>query len=265
MAIVQQTPNRLTLHFFPWFIWILSGFSLVALPIFFTVVVQSIPQTLTCKRLPTAQINCQLTTFILPPLLSKKVEIKNLQAAKFNRNPEDNNQTQQQQLVLLTKKETVIFSSYKTYKPLLTASKMLDTESRINNFINNSNQQSLELETGNYILYWCLGLITAYSIGFMIIMGEANVCEFHSDRTYMTKKQRWLFLFTKTTKYPLQDIQDVKLEWEYHKMKIYRVTLSLSNGKTVPLSTYYANYLKSQKKIKASAEEIKNFLSLPQI
>ncbi|MGB3637936.1 MAG: hypothetical protein WBA39_10240 [Rivularia sp. (in: cyanobacteria)] len=94
-------------------------------------------------------------------------------------------------------------------------------------------------------------------------MGEASICEFDRSNGYMTKKRRWLFLFTKKTKYSLLEIKDVQVEWEKHKSNVYRITLTLASGKKLPLSTYYANYLKSEKKIKATANEIRNFLSLP--
>ena len=79
----------------------------------------------------------------------------------------------------------------------------------------------------------------------------------------MTKKRRWLFLFTKTNKYSLLDIKDVQVEWEKHKSNVYRLSITLTSGKKIPLSTYYANYLKSAKKIEYRAGEIRNFLSLP--
>ncbi|MBF2017240.1 MAG: hypothetical protein IGS23_18965 [Rivularia sp. T60_A2020_040] len=47
--------------------------------------------------------------------------------------------------------------------------------------------------------------------------------------------------------------------------KVYRITLSLTSGKRLPLSNYYANYWKSEEKIKAEADVVANFLSIPRI
>ncbi|MEO0934681.1 MAG: hypothetical protein AAFY21_13285 [Cyanobacteria bacterium J06641_2] len=98
------------------------------------------------------------------------------------------------------------------------------------------------------------------AILMLTFMGEVGICEFDLNSGYMIKKRRWLFLFTKKTKHSLLEIKNVQIEWERHKSKVYRITLTLASGKKLPLSTYYANYLKPEKNIKATADEIRNFL-----
>ena len=99
----------------------------------------------------------------------------------------------------------------------------------------------------------------ASSILMILVMSEATTCTFDRSSGYMTKKQHWLFLFTKTTRYPLLEIQDVQVEWTYHRSKVYRITLSLSSGEKLPLSTYYYNYLQSGESIEV-AHTLINFL-----
>ena len=84
---------------------------------------------------------------------------------------------------------------------------MLSWESQINAFVKNPNQQSLKLQTSNIEPKWFVmttsrwvtfGTIL-YSILILTIMGEATICEFDRSNGYMTKKRRWLFVFTKKT------------------------------------------------------------------
>ena len=95
-----------------------------------------------------------------------------------------------------------------------------------------------------------------------------SICEFDISRGYMTKKRRWLFLLTKTTKYPLVDIKCVRIEHTYvnkRRYQIARITLSLASGKKLPLSTYQANTFKFEDKIEAEADTVAHFLSIPKM
>ena len=76
-----KTSNKLTVKFFPWFIWVMSGLTtVIVLPMLITTLLQSIPKTLTCEREKSTQINCQLQNPILP---SKPVMVEGVQGAKF--------------------------------------------------------------------------------------------------------------------------------------------------------------------------------------
>ncbi len=273
MAIVEQISNKLTVKFRPWFIWTMTGFyPVVIFPMLMTTFLQSIPKVLTCEREKLTQINCQLQNSISS---SKTVVVEDLQGAKFqskayNKNPNSNRISYEiQKIFLLTKNGEVLFLSHQAYSPEYTAQKMLAWESQINTFVNNSNQQSFKLKTSNTEPQWFVMTTSRWAIlgallnGILIItiMGEVGICEFDLNNGYMTKKRRWLFIFTKTTKHPLLNIKDVQLEWEKHKTNVYRITVTLASGKKIPLSTYYANYLKSREKIEASADKIRNFLS----
>ena len=115
-----KTSNKLTVKFFPWFIWIIAGiFTVVILPILITTLLQSIPKTLTCEREKSTQINCQLKNPILP---FKPIVVEGLQGAKFmskayNKNPNSSRISYEiQTILLLTKKEEVIFLSHQAYK-----------------------------------------------------------------------------------------------------------------------------------------------------
>ncbi|MDJ0620809.1 MAG: hypothetical protein QNJ63_29410 [Calothrix sp. MO_192.B10] len=265
MAMIKQTANKLTLRFFPWFMWIMTGLSLIGLPIFFTILLQPIPKKITCERVKEKQINCQLQTLLLPFLPSEIAKIEDLKSVKINTIYDTSNRPKTQQVVLLAKNREVIFLVDKIYQPKYTAPNILIAQSRINAFINNPKQQSFQLKMGYALFQWLFLLAIAIQIGYMIFMSESSICEFDRSSGYMIKKQRWLFIFTKTTKHQLFNIQDVQVEWTYHKSKVYRMTLSLASGEKLPLSTYYANYLKSGEKIEAAADMLRDFLSLPKI
>ncbi|BAY85634.1 hypothetical protein NIES267_51350 [Calothrix parasitica NIES-267] len=271
-----KTSNKLTVKFLPWFIWAIAGFyTVVILPMLITTLLQSIPKKLTCEREKSAQINCQLQNSILP---SKPVVVEGLQGARFQTKAYNKNQNQSrnripyeiQKIVLLTKNREVLFLSHQAYDPEYTTQKMLSWESQINAFIHNPNQQSLKLNTSNIEPEWFVMTTSRWIIIGVILnaililsfMGEVSICELDFSSGYITKKLRWLFIFTKKNKYSLIEIKDVQVEWKKHKSNVYRITLTLASGKKLPLSTYYANYLKPAKKIKTTANEIRNFLSL---
>ncbi|AFY53449.1 hypothetical protein Riv7116_0868 [Rivularia sp. PCC 7116] len=274
-----KTSNKLTVKFLPWFIWAMAGFfTVVILPMLMTTFLQSIPKKLTCKREKSTQINCQLQNSILS---STAVAVEGLQGARFQTKAYNHNKNQNQsrnripyeiqKIFLLTKKGEVVFLSHQAYSPEYTTQKMLSWESQINAFVSNPNQQYLKLQTANTEPTWFVMtpsrwiIIGAIFNGILVItiMGEVSICEFDLSSGYMTRKRRWLFLFTKKTKHSLQEIKDVQVEWEKHKTNVYRITLTLASGKQLPLSTYYANYLKPAEKIKTTTDEIRNFLSLP--
>ena len=104
-----KTSNKLTVKFFPWFIWVMSGLTtVIVLPMLITTLLQSIPKTLTCEREKSTQINCQLQNPILP---SKSADIEELQGAKFQTKAYNQNKNQSrnripyeiQKIILLTK------------------------------------------------------------------------------------------------------------------------------------------------------------------
>lgn len=269
-----KTSNKLTVKFRPWFTWGMTVFyTIVISPMLITTLLQSIPKKLTCERENTTQINCQLQNSILP---SKPTTVEGLQGAKLRRKAYNKTKNQSrnripyeiQKIFLLTKKGEVLFLSHQAYDPEHTTQNMLSWESQINAFVNNPNQQTLKLNTSNIEPKWfvmttsrwiILGTILN-AIFILTFMGEVGICEFDLNSGYMIKKRRWLFLFTKKTKHSLLEIKNVQIEWERHKSKVYRITLTLASGKKLPLSTYYANYLKPEKNIKATADEIRNFL-----
>ena len=95
------------------------------------------------------------------------------------------------------------------------------------------------------------------------MQNKKNNQEIDIQQYWLIIKRRWLFIFTKKTKHSLLEIKNAQVEWEKHKSTVYRITLTLTSGKKLPLSTYHANYLKSAKNIEATAAKIRNFLSLP--
>lgn len=274
--ITVKTSNQLTVKFLPWFVWIVAGcFTLFSLPMFISELLQSIPKTLTCTRTKSTQVNCQFQNSNFPLLPSKTVVVKGLQIAKFtniaSKNIRNQFPSEIQQILLISSNKQEIFLSQKVENPQQTKQKMLLWESQINNFINNSQQQSLKLQIGNtqpewFIMTrpkWYILVGVLDSLLILIFMGEISICEFERSRNYMTKKQRFLFIFTRKTKYSLYDIQDVQLEWSKNMGDTSRITITLNSGKKIPLSTYHANYRKSDKKMNATVEDIRNFLSLP--
>ena len=280
MTTLKGTSNKLTVKFHPWLTWIFVGFVILGnLPTWTTILLQSIPKTLNCERVEVKQINCHIQNSTLPLLPSKKIVVKGLKVAKFKtknysnyRNP---NQIpyEKQKILLLTQNREIKFLDYKIYSPEYTTPKILEWESQINVFINNPQQKYFKLKTGiieppwfvmNTPRWFLLGWIIN-SIFILIFTGEISICEFERSSGYMTKTQRWLFIFTKKTKYSLFDIQDVQLEWNLHRDNNYRITITLASGEVIPLSTYHTNYFKSEKNMEKTANIIRNFISLSRI
>ena len=137
----------------------------------------------------------------------------------------------------------------------------MNIQSRINSFVRDRNQLSFQLKIDDTLFAWLFMSAIASGILMILVMSEATTCIFDRSSGYMTKKRHWLFLFTRTTRYPLLEIQYVQVEWTYHRSRVYRMSISLSSGKKLPLSTYYCNYLQSRDSIEVAANTLKNFLS----
>ncbi|NRB09297.1 MAG: hypothetical protein HRU34_20825 [Richelia sp.] len=65
MPIVKQAQNKLTLRFFPWFILGIGAFSSVfTILLLLNLLTEAAKVTeITCQRLQTQQINCEITKF----------------------------------------------------------------------------------------------------------------------------------------------------------------------------------------------------------
>ncbi|MDJ0620808.1 MAG: hypothetical protein QNJ63_29405 [Calothrix sp. MO_192.B10] len=274
MAIVKQTANKLTLSFFPWSFWIILAFLvIISSPSYLSILLPLIPKQLTCDRLETEKINCQFTTWILPRLSFTKVntKVEELISSKYTKVSNSNNKTIRHLLILLTKRKRIIILSYPNLEPIRKTVETTDiepqisrAESHINAFVNDTSQQSLNLQMGStFGLYFFVLMIIIPICIIICSQGEFNICEFDRSSGYMIKKRTWLFVFTKTIKHPLLDIQDVQIEWSYHQHQGKRITLLLSSGKKLPLSTYNANFSRSETKIEAEANLIRKFLYLP--
>ncbi|MDJ0800394.1 MAG: hypothetical protein QNJ51_26905 [Calothrix sp. MO_167.B12] len=274
MAIVKQTANKLTLSFSSWSFWIILTFLvIISSPGYLSILLPLTPKQLTCDRLEKEKINCQFTTWILPRLSFTKVntKVEDFISSKYTKLSKINNKYEKHSLILITKQKRIIILSYTTLKP---TRKTIETteldpqisraESQINAFVNNTSQQSLHLQMGSTFGLYLFVLLIIVPICILIFsQGEFSICEFDRSSGYIIKKRKWLFVFIKTIKHPLLDIQDVQIEWSYHQHQGKRITLFLSSGKKFPLSTYNANFSRSETKIEAEANLIREFLYLP--
>lgn len=90
-------------------------------------------------------------------------------------------------------------------------------------------------------------------------LSSVKTCTFDQERDRMTiKRQSWFS--KKILKHSINEISDVKLEHaSTDKGSFYRVTLTLSSSKNVPLTNIYTSYFEEEQYI---ANLIRNFLNL---
>ncbi|MCJ8282311.1 MAG: hypothetical protein MJK14_21380 [Rivularia sp. ALOHA_DT_140] len=266
MAIVEKTSNKLKLRFFPWYCWAVTIVcSVFFFPTYFAVFLETVPvKTLRCQRVESQQINCESKDLTFRPFPSQTVVIENLKAVKSNRIINHNHQLDKQELVLLTKQEKFVFVSKRIFNPESPETNISNIESRISRFINNPQEQYFYLDTGNSQFQWFLLTALIGIVIFLILFCENRISEFDNNRSLLTIKRQWLFLFSRTKTYPLTDIKSVEVERMYmsnRRHTSYRITLFLTYGKKLPLSTYYANTFKYKGVLLEQANALSQFLS----
>lgn len=267
MAILQQTPTKLTLQFRPWLTWILGGFNtLVWIPLTVTVFFPlTTSYTLNCQRVQQNQGDCQLVTSNLLQSNTKTIPLPELQGARFD-TITNNDGRESQQVKLLTKQGELLFGYRQSYHRQTSVSNLKYIVSEVNNFVKDTQQPSLNLQIGNPLIGFAVFGVMGVNFLWYAFCSDVITCDFDKSRGSIIKKRQWFFLITKTVEYQLLDIIDVKVEEKRQRNgKSYRVKLLLNSHKDLPLTAYYTNYWKSQVKMEANAEAIKKFLNRQQI
>lgn len=105
----------------------------------------------------------------------------------------------------------------------------------------------------------CIGGFLVFVNLLIMAISPFITCTFDKERDRMTiKRQSWFS--KKILKHSINEISDVKLEHaSTDKGSFYRVTLTLSSSKNVPLTNIYTSYFEEEQYI---ANLIRNFLNL---
>lgn len=268
IKILEQTSNKLVCQsqrnissfIFGFMFMSLLGFILGVIPLSLIVFNFAFPtvETLSCKRIGRAQVNCELTQSTLVGLRKEKnpsISIGNVTEARF----EDSSV-----VLLLQRDEVFLFNN----NP--------DDATRINDFVENFESTSLTIKYNSrwhrfrgsffswmaFLLYLSVGL---FAIKFSLYLAyHAILVEIYTFDKSLGKliQQRRVLTVTKVKDYPLQDILGVRLEEKDDgEGVLYQVSLLLT-GDIHLILIPFINYSDGKKERK-SAEIISQFLNLP--
>lgn len=214
---------------------------------------------LTCSRFEFERANCKLAEFkMMGQLKTREISLSPLRGATIEietRQGEDRSY-----------KIYHILLSYPQGFERLTPNQLtaIATAAKINNFIKNSQQLYLEIEThfmekdsfGRGIFGFLFGAFNLFMLG----CDPRLECKFNKttdraiikqDRSFLSKKQNF--------ECSIGEIEDIFLE-QYEGLAVcFRISLRLRNGKVKPFFEMYSSDLKSKQK---TVEIIRSFLEL---
>lgn len=274
LKMLEQTPNKLAFRISITFFWgvgvFLAGIGLLSL--LFTLTLTPVT-TLTCNRTAPSQLSpttlqdtpasamCELVGINWFGGEKSKTFISGLQGATAEtkiKKDSDGKTTSVYRVVLHTNGGNVPFiEEYTAY----------DNENRqtliyqINAYVENSLQASLAVQEDDRLVGY-----TGFGIGFFFLLLSLLVaaafpvvtCILDKELNRMTiKRQKWLS--EKVFEYPLSDILDVKVEYAGDDSWMYRVTLIMVSGESLPLRYSYTSDFEEKQQI---AIYIRRFLSL---
>jgi hypothetical protein len=248
MKIVQQTPNQLTLRLRPVLIWVYGSIFVIA-GLF--LIASSKEVTFTCKRAKSVQGNCKLLTLDLLDSKVREILLNVLQGTKVEED-EDNSY----RVVVLISDGEVPFTSYSSS---LGKDEKQAIASQINDFIRTPKETTLMVQEDDRRLLYPVGGI-CFAVGFVAIsMGQLVTCLFDKSLGSFTLKRQGLF-GTEVIEHQIREIANVQMEeFTDSDGSTYRVSIVLTSGNCLPLTSYYSSGRKSKQE---TTERICTFLNL---
>lgn len=263
MAIVRHTDTRLKLRFVPKFISMLFGLcTLVLLPQFAKALSPlTKAHVLSCKRFAANQGNCKLLGSEFFKTELRKIPLAQMRKAKIIKIPVSDSQLVYQQIVLLTEKGGVPLHFIRTDESNLKMTELNAIALRINNFINDKQQNSLIVHQGTPFVDWVFAGMILLNILWLVASSEFVTWDFDRSRDSMIYKRQWLLFFGTTVEHPLKDMVSVDLEESLNQgLRAYRVKLLIAKNQTLPLKICYSSYFFKQENTKKVTDAISKFV-----
>lgn len=263
MAIVRHTDTRLRLRFVPKLISMLFGLCTLLLLPQFTKALSPLTRAhiLSCERLTGDRGNCKLLGSEFFKTELRKIPLAQMRKAQIIKIPGNNSQLVYQQIVLLTEKGGVPLHFIRTNESNLKTTELNAIAFRINNFINDKQQNSLIVHQGTPFIDWIFAGMILLNILWLAASSEFVTWDFDHSRDCMTYKRQWLLFFSTTVEHPLKDIVSVDLEESLSQgLRAYRVKLLIAKNQTLPLKICYSSYFFKQENTKKVTDAIAKFV-----
>lgn len=252
MKVVEETHTRLVVKHQPIMNW-LSGSLLfiggLSFLIYF-IVFDFASLSLTCTRTSPPEINCELKRFTLLGSMEKvkifdpqQAYIKTIIGSKGSRTY-----------------QAILVSELGEF-PLLHNISYQDNEGfifKINSFINSGENFFIVTQNRrNYIFIISLFALFGTGIGAFLATSPLSICTFYKSINKVFIERKGL-RGNKNIEYPLEEIVHFHIQDKQAKYsKIYRVVISLRNGKEIPINPQYTN----ERSVKNVVMRIRQFLN----
>ena len=259
MKVVEKKPNYLKLRTVSAFWWataaifgICSGWYTVLLSAM--IPVETSVTTLSCNRQKPDRGICQLDNSNFWSSQKTQIPVSNLKSARVSTSIKHSIKTYQ--ILIVTSSGEITFNPHQGYK----LKQAQAITSAINAFVENRLKTSLSIES-NYKWFSIAGLITVsvIAVSFLCIMllcllQGVDTWVFEKNIDGLTLKQKRL-LGNKCTQHLQQgEIEDITVEEseDWNGDNIYRLSILLASGVSIPLSQVYSSGWEHKQEIRRS-------------
>ncbi|MEA5602610.1 hypothetical protein [Nostoc sp. UHCC 0252] len=251
MKVVEETRTRLQLKHRPlryWFIgWCI--FTVCLSFLIYCLFFESASVKITCDRLSSSQINCELKRFTLLGSMEKMKIFDPQEAYILTKTHSKGGKTYQ--VLILTP-----FGDF----PLLSHVSYQENQKitfKINNFIN-SGQTSLLVQQNqrDYLFFLILFVLIMMAISAFFATSPVTTCIFYKsiDKVFIERKS---FRVNEVIEYPLENILRFDIqEKQFKYSKLYRAVIVLKFFKEIPINPQYTD----ERSVRYAVSRIHSFL-----
>ncbi|MEA5621680.1 hypothetical protein [Nostoc sp. UHCC 0251] len=251
MKIVEETRTRLQLKHRPLRDW-LTGWCILTLCLSFLIYClffEFASVKLTCDRLPSNQINCELRRFTLVGSMEKLKMFDPQEAYILTKTHSKGGKTYQ--VVIVTPFRYFALLSHVSYQD------NQEITFKINDFIK-SGQTSLFVQQNqhNYLFFLSLFLLIMIAIATFFATSPITTCTFYKsiDKVFIERKS---LRVNQVIEHPLENILRFDIqEKQFKYSKLYRAVIVLKFFKEIPINPQYTD----ERSIRYAVSRIHSFL-----
>jgi hypothetical protein len=229
----------------------------------------SLTTQLNCERLLNNTITCQLIESSVSNKEIRKKLFSGLHGSKIEvvEDEYDNREsTTRYNLILATDLDNIAFSHLNVYTKNYKLDELYVIKSKIDIFLKNSSQQTLNIledSSESVAAGFYITVFFSFMTAVILALGTVVECKFdkHDNTMILSRWKYWRIFGDDKIQHTLSEIKDIKLEdADAEEGSVYRIVFILNQGEIIPLNQIYTSeYLDKRKLIK----RIKDFLNLP--
>lgn len=241
MQVIQHTSDRLVLRERPWVLWMIGGLFTIVGAVVFILVGETV--SFRCDRTLTPP-TCTLTNQKLLTQRSITLPIQNLQKAEVQSSRSRKGRTTYRVLLRTGSGNIPLVGTFDNISNHSAQTR------RINNFLQNSNQTTLELTSDyRWFAFLFLVIFSGAGIWMLLVEGKIFTFDFNKQTGEFTLHSRGV-LGQGQHQYQLRDIKRVWIERSRGKSTTYRVNLDLRSGETVHLMPYLSSGYRNKERLR---------------